>query len=636
MEKQISNDMTEVLTLYHESKISCSGWHENIKRWRRYYDFEHYTKKPLPGEERFSDPTFTNVVDLAVGILLANEVEWKVSSWNPSLVNQKMASRIEKMISGVIDIAGEREEDHLYYSSFLHFVRDGAAVIYTTWDTTLAEEYKGRFPIPDQQMMDVVEYEGYSKPPIRVEIIDPLKLFMLPGGPHRWLYMFRTEEMSVYNVEKLFGVTIDRFNYMTMQQKMQSMNDLVDIWRYVEKEEPIVETVETIDPETGQIIVEEMDTGETQKIKMFQNGLMYAGIPIWDMEDMPGIKSFPYTVGFFKPVDRNDSTKWGHNIMAPMETSVLKLEKAVNRRDRQITRYTGLPLQIKTMQGRKVMVDAAFGNTIEMAPDESLEFPKWWGNPPDVDRHIEYLRSRVQQSGFADVMFGAGMGEGTGYALSQLSDQNRIRLAQPRVHLEMFWSRVGRKIVELATTYAEGEVMRVYGVRKGKDFMEQIIMENMEDFLIKAKIKPEFPNDKTRNHAMATQVRGQLPDTYIMEKYLDVDQPDDLMDLRMQEQAMQHPKMIQYSIMSTMKELADSGDEAAKVILQEMQMEVQAKQAQAQTAQKAPNPEQPMGGMPSSTGEPTQQEQGAQPPGQGVLDTLRKLMGSRPTMSGEE
>jgi len=630
--KEVKQEFQEILSLYQSSRSFCQPWHDQIQRWRRYYKFKHYTKKPQPGESRFSDPTFTNVVDLAVGILLANDVEWKVSSYNPSMVNQKLSSRIEKFLAGVIDIASEREEEHLYYTSFLNFVRDGAAVLYTVWDTGLADEYRGTFQIPDPDSETVITYTGYSLPPIRVQTINPLKMFVLPGGPYRWLYMFRVEEMSVHDVERLFDTTLEQFSHLTPEMKIRQMGELVDIWRYVERDEPVMETVVSFNEE-GEYVEEEVPTGETKKVKVFQNGLMFSGVPVWDMVDMDGVTNFPYTIGFFKPVDKDQPEDWGHNIMSPMETSVLELERAVNRRDMQIKRYTGLPLQIRTMAGRKVTVDAAFGNTVEMATDESLEFPKWWGNPPDVNQHIEYLRSRVQQSGFADVMFGAGMGEGTGYALSQLSDQNRIRLAQPRVHLEMLWSQVGRKIIELAVSYARGEVLRVYGVLRGKDFLEQLIMDDFDDFLVKAKIKPEFPNDQTRNHAMATQVRGVLPNTYIMEKYLDIDQPDDMMDLLMQEQIMQHPAMLQYMLMSTFEELARSGDEAAKAVLDQMKQQ-QGVPGQPGRPEEPPNPEQAMGGMPSSTGELSQQEQGGAPPGQSAMDTIRKLLSRSPKMTG--
>jgi hypothetical protein len=198
-------------------------------------------------------------------------------------------------------------------------------------------------------------------------------------------------------------------------------------------------------------------------------------------------------------------------------------------------------------------------------------FPRWPGNPPDVSQHIEFLRGRVQQSGFTDIAFGAGPSQISGYALSQMSDQNRIRLEQPVKHLENLWSRWAKKVLSLTKAFGEGQVVRVFGRMRGEEFMEQVVGNDMDQYRVRAYIKPEFPNERTRNHAMASQVRGILSESTIMERYLDIDQPDDERRLRIQEMAQTHPVMVQMAVTNALMEMAMEGDPAAMMTLKQLQ-----------------------------------------------------------------
>ena len=88
-------------------------WHGNIKRWREYYDFVHYKEKAKAQEKQYADPTYTNVVDLAVGILLANPVEFNAVGWEPSIGEDEGTSHVEKYLHGALEIACQREDMHL-------------------------------------------------------------------------------------------------------------------------------------------------------------------------------------------------------------------------------------------------------------------------------------------------------------------------------------------------------------------------------------------------------------------------------------------------------------------------------------------------------------------------------------------
>src|SRR5690606_32741435 len=155
-------------------KTTCDRWHRDIEHRRDLYNFEHWKGvRAAPNEAQYADPTYTNSVDLAVGVLLANQLDWEAFGWTPSLAEEMDSSKVEKYLAGIIAINNEREEYHIPYETIMHFARDGAAVLYSPWDPKLAEH--------GQKPMQIVDPEGnpqevmaYTECPIRMQVIDPL------------------------------------------------------------------------------------------------------------------------------------------------------------------------------------------------------------------------------------------------------------------------------------------------------------------------------------------------------------------------------------------------------------------------------------------------------------------------------
>jgi len=290
-------------------------------------------------------------------------------------------------------------------------------------------------------------------------------------------------------------------------------------------------------------------------------------VPKQELTVMKKYKSIPYTLGLYKPTDRHESGKW-QSIITPLVEPVTYLEKNINRRQRQIDMYSSLPLVAKTQNGRQVTLDPGMGKVTNISTDEDIAFPAWPGNPPDVERQIDFARSRVQQSGFSDVFIGSGASQVSGFSLSQLGDQNRIRLEQPIAHLKRFWEWAGEKAVEVALeNAAPGSFMNVYGMIRGEPFASMLMIEELRGFHITCNIQPNFPNDQVRKHAMGNQVRGILSEQTIMERYLDVQQPDDEYDQKIIEMTQTHPLTIQFSIMKVLEERAKDGDEIAAAVI---------------------------------------------------------------------
>jgi hypothetical protein len=615
-----SDEVRDILQRIQRAKRHVEGWKENIKRWRSLYDMQHYTTVAKANEIQYNDPTYTNTVDLAVGIMLANRLRWHAFGFTPSAQEQKETSQIEKLLDGTLMINDEREEANQLYQLYLHFVRDGGGAIYSVFDPELADEHRFTKEVPDAEE-GARPVWAFREIPLRVQVIDPESIIALPGGPKRWLMIGRIENRSVLDIETIYGVHLERFASYSDEQKATTMGEFIDAWDYV------VRSVQLKDKDGQDVYNDVLGKPETTPKLVVRNTVMFENQPLIGPRVMDGYKDLPYTIQFFKPTDKNPK-QW-HSILRPLESSVALLERTFNRRAHQIDVFTSLPIVSKTQPGRVVKIDPGLYNHVNITPDESIEFPAWQGNPPDLNFHIEFLRSRIQQSGFSDVMFGSGASQVAGYALSQLGDQNRIRLEQPVTHLQLLLTHWAKKSLALLGEFAAGAQVCVYGQHKGKDYLEYVSVDDLDKYAVRAEIIPEFPNEETRKTAMATQVKGTLSEYTIMERYLGIEQPDDEEERKIIEAVSRHPVMTQYVIMKELKERADNGDETAAMTLQQMQAGM-IPGAQPGRPKDPNNPEQ-LTGTQSPTGQPVPQALGQSPD----RSESEALASQAPNMAGE-
>jgi len=596
-------------------------WYTNVKRWQSLYEMAHYPKVAGKREVQYSDPTFTNTVDLAVGIMLANSLRWHSYGFTPSYSEQLDTSMIEKLMEGILTSADEREERFLRYELFQSFTRDGGGIIYSVFDPEIAanslEMYDKITP------KGVVKKYRFTAVPMEFKVIDPLKFFALPGGPKRWLLMGRRETMAILDVEKLYDIRIDKYSHLSEAERQVTLGEFMDVWDWVSVDTPVMTS------EGVQAFNSVLGKPEMYSEMAVRNTIIFDGMPIRGPRIMHGYTDLPYSIQFFKPTG-NDPSKW-QSIISPMEDTVNLLERSFNRRAYQIDVYTGLPLVTKVQPGRKINIDPGLYNHVSISPDESIEFPSWPGNPPDLQMHIDFLRSRIQQSGFSDVMFGQGSGEAAGYAMAQLGDQNRIRLEQPIKHIELLFSTWAKKTLKLLQYFAKDVDICVYGHQRGTDYVDYVDASLFEGYQIRAEIRPVFPNEEQRRVAMATQVKGILSNYTIMERYLGEEQPSDEEERMLIEKVTNHPASIQYAVMKQLKKRADMGDEVAAMTLQQMQNGGISNKPGRNPSPR--NPEQ-LTGLQSPTGQPIPQAIGNEPAGQSASDIQENMSNARPGMDG--
>lgn len=600
----------EVDSVVSRAKEISAAWHDGIRQRRRLYDLQHYTTKAKPYEDRFTDPTPVSTVDMAVSVIMSGDLSFSAKGFSPSQSEQDDADRIEKFLHGLLQVNNEREESNLIYDLTLHLVRDGAAVLYTVWDNDIQDSVFTLVPMPAPEQIDptgVVMVPAFTEPPLRVQVIDPMKIHAIPGGPYRWSHIIREEEMTVADVEALFGVEVAKYGHLSPLQKQQTTGSLIDFWRVIKKFETTPEGIPR-----GKYVI--------------QNALMYQGTVLKELQDMDGYDDLPFTIAFYKPVDKSESKGWGHGILDPMMGTLEHLEKAVNRRSRQILVYSSMPPVTRLQSDRAINTPNVIGQPIKLGPGEDFAFPVWPGNPPDVEKHIAFLQDRMRMSGFNESFYGTGSEGMSGYAISRLSDVNKLKIEVPIKNLELLFTLWAKKTLKLAVSFASGVVLRVYGRLRGQDFIEQIVGEEFANYIVTSRLRTKYPGDESRKHAMATQIRGLLSDTTIMETYLEVEQPGDERKKRLREMAQVHPIMQQYLMLTALMELAEDGDMAAAMALQSMQGQMM---GQGGPPGGAPEPMQAEGGLPSATGELTPQE-GGMPTRQ--EEAMQGPLGGRPPM----
>jgi len=617
-------DISDILIRLNLAKDFSVGWHKNIDRWRRRYSFDHYEKKPKPGEDRYVDPTYTNTVDLAVGILQSNEFVWRAQGLRPSSNEQGKSSLIEKFIAGVIDINSDRSQADLKYETHINFVRDGGSCLYSRWDTDIHDSCFEIRNVDVDENGEFIEEKVFYELPLRVDVIDPLKIFVLPGGPRRWLMIARKEDMSIYDIEQTYDVEIKQYKTKTKTEKIDLKGEFIDYWDLAI--ETVVENIES-----GEEIENAEQLKEAKRKLVVRNAQLFENQMLSELRVMEGYNDLPYKINFYNPTSMQDSKMW-HSILSPAEHTIMELENTINMRKKLLQTYSSLPMIIRTRDKRPIKIDPAVGRSVSLGLDEDAGFPRWEGTPPDFERHVELLRSRIQQSGFSDVMYGQGPSGISGYALSQLGDQNRLRLTTAITHLENLWTWSARQWLDLVKEFGIDASFEMYGHNRGVDFAEIIPGIDLLGYHVRCKIEPEFPNERVRNHAMATQAAAFLSARRIMEDYLGVQQPDDERIQKIIEQLETHPIAVQFAMMKELNNIIVEGGDDAEMAQQMLTVLQQQVYGMGGRPTEPNNPEQLMG-VQSPTGEASQSAGNF--PGSDIMQDVEQRLNTAAGMQGQ-
>lgn len=560
---------------WKNAKTEMEGLHDRIKKYRKLYGFKHYKKKAKAQERRVSWPDYTNAVDLAVSILSANPIDFKAYGFTPGSEEGRRSSMIEKVLNAALHISAIRDEININHEHIIQLARDGVSVIRTVWD----DEYHEMFMQPQPETAD--EEDGkpivaaFTDLPLRVQVLDALNLYVIPGGKKRWLSLFYADDRTIEDVEKDEGIEIPAFSQKSKDEKETEKHEFIDYWEYISGFELVEdddgEPIPIVDPETGAPAIDEDGEmiWERKPVIIVRNAVIYADYLIKPLEIAEGYDEIPYTLFFWKPIGRKKPEDWGESLLHAMQHIVPHIETRFNRQARLIDLYAGLPLVSRTRDARKVKLDPGLGRVAQLSLEEDLGFPEWPGTPPDVESQLSLLQAKSQESSFPAAMYGEGVKNMAGYAISQLIDSGQIRLVTPSQQLEQGWAIWAHKTLNLIKNFAENAEIHVYGKMRGKFFYDKVVGRKCEGFRVDVAIKPKYPGMDTREIAHATQASPFLSNWTILQRYLNVPQPDDE-ERRMNIQKVKElPAFQELIMMEHLEELATKeGNKIAAALLQ--------------------------------------------------------------------
>lgn len=626
----------EVMNRWKAIKLDFKDRDEKVAHYRRLYGGEHYHGARGQGLDpvmpRNVLNNYTNNIDLAVGMLISNQLDYQVLSQAGDRLGQERASLQEQFMDGLFYVNSERQEEHLRYWWTLRQLMDGAVGLRCYWD-----------PIRHQSYRQIGQDEASDKPkpiwvfddlPLVIQVIPIDYLYAEPGGhANPWQYLFYAEERTVYEVETEHAIRIARFANLQDRDKRLQKHTYLDYWR----ERAVTTEVANCPACHDSVPAEARRAGGlasifgyvppcpkcgsaappepgTKQEWVMENAVFYGEQLIVAPRVMKGYDFYPYTIMWCKPVEKKDRKDWSHGLLETIDEAVYAKEMLLNKLDRQLALDMARGLVSKTVGARGVTVDAAFGKTTNLRLEEDLGYYDAMGTPEDLKYKLAELDRQIQEGGFPVSMYGGGPSQTSGYALSLMGDAGRIRLTQVVQGQKQALTVVARKCQRLMGAFASDIAVDLYGQRNGKPYAHRVTGADLQGYRINVELTPQYPNEDVKKIAAANQTRGILSEETIFERYLNVQQPDQEKIRKMAEMVEGHPAMVHYSMIRLLQAWAQQGDPAAQYALKQMLAEGPTDKPGPD--KKPPNAEQ-LPGQPSSVlgGFPPQQLGGA-PPGQ--------------------
>ena len=474
------------------------------------YFMRHWSKEgpEVPGEERVTLATHTNVIDLSQGILSAQD--FRITAFPKQDIHplQAAASDVERFCYGIIYVNEERQEDNLRQDVSHNQLLYGAAVVRSIWDMDLAGQ---------EQADETGNPAGWEDLPLVVQSINPKYVYPMPGGKRGpWQYVIYACRRSVSEIESEWGpIMASPYTTMNLRSKQRKEIDYVDYWGW-----------------------ENTDQG-SQVVNCVIAGDVLLKPPTVEN----GYKDLPYTI---IPCKKTSSTKGDEqnlSMLYPIKDTVHNLEQTLTKQNRAIKMWAYAPPVYEGPPGNAPQIDTTLGEVITINPGSKFGFMGWQGNAPDISMQVNIFKQEVQEGSFPAVSYGQGPGSMSGYALTTLSEGGRIRLQMPKRAQELGWQIVFRKCLSLAQHFSPNTPLTVHGDYKGQPFACSLPGLATKDMRIVVSISTRMPQDKARDEAMGSQLKAQgvLSDRTLLEQYFQVDDPDKEIERKMYEKVLQHP-----------------------------------------------------------------------------------------------
>lgn len=529
----------------------------------------------VPSQYWESDNRPQNVVDVITAVLAGNVPQWTINIPGDTL--STLPTRAEKFLSGVWRLNSRRQQVNLFNYLVFRTALDGGAGIRIYWDTEAP-------PPSDIQTVELPDTEGLSLPlalynydnfPIVIEIVPIDRLY--PVGRGRMGKPFD----EIYHVEERTPSEVEA--------EWQDVEDADTKWisEYSKKEQDFQKF------EYVEWWAEDLE-GKIWYSCMFDKQFVIEPKEV----DYPAI---PYVLTTFKLAERDNPELERVPFLFPIIWATQRKDYLRSRNFRLADMFGNMPPIYRG--DNPVNLQGTWGDSINLGPEDSIEFPRWPGNPPDIHKMVEDAAQAQAEGTFSPAMFGQVSSRMSGYALSQLVGSDTLRVDTPKSNIEMALGLVADIIFGLLRKFS-AEVYRGINMESRGNSLAAMVAGNETKLLtVEAFIKPKHIADDIRLATLGAQLaslpKPPVSHSYILSKYFGIEQPEDEIQRKLGEDALNDPLV---RLVAMFEVLQEANHFAAPIIQQQIE-----KLTQQQLAGPQQQPGQP---QPQPTAQPGPQELG--------------------------
>lgn len=529
-------------------------------------------RKDIPDQYWEASNTPNVVVDMMTGVLTGNSPIYTCSV--PGDIYSTIPSQGEMFIDATYRINSLRQQRDLYATLAFKMVQDGGAGLKIYWDPAM--------PKPDQVLVEdgedgrpkIIGAFSEERFPIVVDIISLDRL--LPMGRGRLGQPFdeivetsmRTGASVLYEWQQNPDADVEWLRGRTSEQLRKDKTAYYEWW--------------------GQD-----ENGIVYQAVLFDNKYVVPAHPT----EYPCL---PYVVAKFREVDSDTGEKQAVPFIYNIIWATVAKEYYKAKQRSLVDLYAGMLPYHKGDQ--PLGLEGAWGDVIELDPDDVLEFARWPGVPPDILRLIQDSEKAEHEGTFSEAMFGNISGRMSGYGLSQLIGADSLKSEIPAKNFGLALAAGARIIFKLLTVFAK-RVHVATTIQAGYKKMSTMLSGYEADSLIvECTIKPKHIADDVRlaslGAQMASMPRSPVSLNYILEKFFSIPQPEQELDRKMLEQAQEDPIIRLIALLDVLRE---QNHPAAFVIEKQLQDAIGSLTQQSPGPEGQPGPQQLGMGVPQAT-----------------------------------
>lgn len=506
-----------------------------------------------------------NILDILTAVLSGNPPQFHCTV--PGNVSSTIPSRAELFLNGVFRINSRRQQIDLHREIVFRTVKDGSAAVRVYWQ-----------PDPTGTDIDLVGVEdevGGVEPwvaqnhtietfPINIEVVDTTKVFPMGRGRNGKPFseVFYVQKRNIADV-------VDEWENRPGADVTEVTKGVkADDWATTEDE-----YTEWWGQESG---------GQVWYAIAFRNKFIIEPTKI----DYPEI---PFVITSYKKMATNERAMQNLPALYPLFHAMEKLEYARSRSFRLLDMFANMnPYHAGETAIRDF--DATWGKIIELGPKEDIRFPQWPGQPPDIYKEMQQLEGAIAEGSFSPAMFGQVSTRVSGYALSQVIGSDTLRTDIPRTNLELAYSSIADLIFGLMRQYSPATQLAVAVPVAQQKVSAMLAGEETKHLVVETFVKPKQTSDEVRLAGLGAQL-ASLPNPpvsmrYILEHYFGVNQPEEEMARKLDEEAQKDPVV---RLMALVEVLVENDSPFAPIMQQQLQQAIQ------QTMMQQSAPQMPQG-----------------------------------------